>query len=1363
MDRLQDERPEIAEIDQSTAAPEGAPLYVVGVGASAGGLEALEQLFTNLPPDTGMAFVVVQHLSPDFDSMMGELLHRQTEMPIHKVEDGMPVEPNSIYLIPPKKEMIISSGKLLLTDKDPRQGLSLPIDTFFRSLAQEAGPRSISVVLSGTGSDGSRGIRDVHDAGGLVVVQSEDTAKFDGMPRSAQETGVVDLVLPPDQIAKTLTEYSKNPTLGSLTQAETRAPLSEDGTNRLLRLLREVYAIDFSLYKPTTIARRIERRLLLNREIDFDTYVERVASDPTELNALYRDLLIGVTQFFRDPEVFQLLERKVLPEMLSKIPRDEDVRAWVAGCATGEEAYSLAILIHEQLSAMDRSVRAKIFATDVHQASIDAASAGIYPESALSNVSAERRRRYFARKGKNYQVGQDLRQMVVFARHNVIKDAPFTRLDLISCRNLLIYLQPAVQKKVLSLFHFGLKSSGLLLLGPSEDVGELKDEFAVIDHHWKMYRKRRDVRLTTDFRAISAGPSPLRRQISHLGTTSAAPSAVGDLDHAYRLLLEQFVPAGILINRKLEVAHVFGSAAQYLHIQPGPRTNNVLELFDADLRTAVSGAVRRATRERSNIAYTGVNVTRNGENIQLKVSIVPLTSNQEEPEYLLIRLEEFQLPELPAEEASAIDMEEVSRDRIDYLESELRHSKENLQATIEELETSNEELQASNEELVASNEELQSTNEELHSVNEELYTVNAEHQRKITELSVLTEDMENLLASTDVGVLFLDKDLCIRRLTPRIAQSFNILEQDIGRPFNSFTHSIEHPGLLEDTRQVLQTSQPVEREVQDRQGRWHYLRILPYQTKRDVNGVVLTLIDIDPIKRAEGALHEKDQQLRGVLDNSPTFIFIKDREGRYLLVNRQCRKVLPAEPDQVIGKTDYDLLPRDVADRLAEHDRQVASTGETAQVEEVIPRKGKARTYLATKYPLRDSDAQIYAVAGILTDITRRKVAERRAQDAVRQRDRFLAMLSHELRNPLAAITSASELLGRMEIADQTLRNIADVIQRQSQQTKRLLDDLLDLSRVTQGKIELRREVVDLREVAETSVEATRSTFAQRRHWLEVILPEEPLYVDGDPVRLQQIHVNLLNNAAKYTPEGGRIDLEISRQDGQAVVRIRDNGLGMTKKFLRKVFEPFAQSKDSAERSDGGIGLGLTLVKSLSELHGGSVEAHSAGAGKGSQFTVRLPLTRKTAKPDTETPAAAFGPALPLRLLVVEDNPDIREMMKLMLEQEGYHVATAADGVAALTAVEVERPDVVFLDIGLPEMDGYEVARRLRKGNKELPLIALTGYGQSSDRRRAIEAGFDDHLAKPVNVDRLRQLLAGIRPRQDAAAATKPAGGDKAS
>ncbi len=1342
------------------------PSHVVGIGASAGGLEALERLFERMPARTGMAFVVLQHLSPDFKSLTDELLARRTGIPIFRAEDGMEVRPDAIYLLPPRKDMIIAGGKLLLTDKDPAK-FALPIDHFFRSLAQDVGSRAVAIVLSGTGSDGSRGVRDVHEAGGLVIAQKAETARFDGMPTSAVKTGAVDFVLAPEEIPEKLLQYIQPPDGDGLPPGRRAEPPPEAGMDAIFHLLRDAYGIDFSHYKPDTVARRTERRLLLRRAVSLDEYAAQLARDPAELNLLYKDLLIGVTRFFRDEEAFRRLA-EVLPPLLEALGPGEEFRAWVAGCATGEEAYSLAILVQECIDALKKPVPVRIFATDVHRASLDFAGMGQYSEASLADVGPERLARFFVRKADEYQVTPELRKMVVFAQHNILKDAPFTKLDLITCRNLLIYFQPPAQKRVLSLFHFGLKTGGVLFLGPSESPGELTDEFDTIDTRWKLYRKSRDVRLP-DLRLGMLGGFRSRPP-GIPGGTAAAGAFDNQLAAVYDALLDEHMPPSLLVNENREVVQSFAGAARYLTLRDGRLSTDVLDMVNPDLRMALAGGLQRAFKELAPVVYKGLRVHLPEGVRSVNVTIKPIRGRRrghgaaqaDSPEvvHTLIRFEESEAAPPPAEPAREIDLGQASREQMLALETELRYTKENLQAMIEELETSNEELQATNEELLASNEELQSTNEELHSVNEELFTVNAEHQKKITELTELTADMDNLLASTEVHTIFLDRNLCIRKFTPKIAQTFNLLPHDIGRRIDHFTYSIDHPNLLADVQEVLRSGEPYERQVRDRRGGWFLLRILPYRAGRAVEGVVLTLIDVDKLKHAEASALQKQQELAGILRNSPSWLFVKDFQGRYVLAGDAFQRAIGGDPT---GKTSHDVFPREVADVLTARDDAVLTQGVEEQAEVVIPRPDGPHTYLAVKFPLRDADGRITGMGGVHTDVTELKNAERQAREAVAQRDRFLAMLSHELRNPLAAIINATQVLAQVGPGAAEAGAWFAIIERRARHMARLLEDLLEVSRLTQDKIAVRKRVFDLGTTVDEVAEEVRGWFADRGLELSVARPEAPLLVEGDPTRLQQIQVNLLRNAAKFTPRGGRVWYGLRREGDEAVIRVRDTGVGLAVDMLDKVFDLFVQADDTLERTGGGIGVGLTLVRAIVGLHGGRVRAFSDGPGKGSEFVVWLPLARREASVPVPDPhpdphpdpgdghsgtgsgsGSGWGGA-GRQVLLVEDDPDIRNTLQWILEQDGFRVRSAGDGPAALAALEQDCPDVAVVDIGIPGMDGYEVARQVRQRNGRQPyLIALTGYGRPGDRQAALDAGFDSHLTKPISPRELSRLLAAL-------------------
>ena len=1317
------------------------PRYVVGIGASAGGLEPLTRFFDRLPIDTGMAFVVVQHLSPDFKSLMDELLARHTRLPIHLVENGMPVEADHIYLIPSRTEMIISGGRLLLTESERQQELTLPIDVFFRSLAQDCGPRAVAIVLSGGGSDGSRGVRDVHAAGGLVLVQALETAQFDGMPRAARDAGVAERLLAPEDMPQALLDHAARagaPAPAAGTAGETR------GIEAVYRMLEDEFGIDFTHYKPSTVTRRIERRLALARSQDIDEYLQRLRSERAELDALYHDLLIGVTRFFRDEPAFDMLEQRVLPELLEREPRDVPLRIWVAGCATGEEAYSVAIVAHDVMTRLGQRPL-KIFATDVHRGSLECAARGLYEEDVVASVSPERLARYFVRAGRQYQVVPELRQTIVFAAHNVIKDAPFTRVDLVTCRNMLIYLQPAVQQKVLSLFHFALNRGGALLLGPSESPGPLVRGFETVDRHWQLYRKRSDVRTPVDTRLQPLAAEPRVGVIAALAPP-AGRHAIGQLLGTYDALLDEHMPPSLLLTDRGELVQSFGGASRFLRLRDGRQGLDVLDLADSELKMILVGGLKRALIEPGAVVFKGVRL--DGGDQAHRVAIRRVQGRGGGTPHLLVSFEPSGTGARPAPPSASteIDLDQVSRQQLGALEAELTYTKQTLQATIEEREASNEELQASYEELQASNEELQSTNEELQSVNEELYTVNAEYQRKIAELTELTNDMDNLLSSTDVGTIFLDAQLRIRKFTPQIAETFNLVAHDLGRPIDAFAHTLDHPELVGDLGRVLRTGQPIERELRDVRGKVFFLRILPYRVQGTVDGVVLTLIDVSGLRAAEDALFHERYLLNSLLETVPDAIYFKDARGRFIRANHAMAPRLGlADPSEAVGKTAFDLPDAHFALALQREDDNVLRTGEPQhyRLERRLDADGGEGWDLVTRLPLRDRDGGIVGIIVIFRDVTGQQHAEEKIREAVRRRDQFLAMLSHELRNPLGAMVTAMAILKADSHPGPERGRFLEVLDRQAHQMTRLLDDLLEASRVTQNKIELRRRIVDLASVARDAADAIRFQMEMAGLRFTARIEPGPLCVDGDPSRLQQIHANLLSNAMKFTPRGGEVGLEVERAGDEAVIRVRDTGVGIPADMLDSVFDLFVQSSRTLDRAGGGLGLGLTLVRSLVTMQGGSVAAHSPGEGRGAEFVVRLPLAPTPAPADTAHRPQSRARAAGTRVVVVEDNADSRDMLCELLRLGGVECQAVESGATALDLIDAWRPDVVILDLGLPGMDGFEIARRVRSSpaHAGIRLIALTGYGQAADRAAAREAGFDVHLVKPVNGDHLLTLL----------------------
>jgi two-component system CheB/CheR fusion protein len=737
--------------------------------------------------------------------------------------------------------------------------------------------RILFAVLSGTGSDGAAGIRDVSKNGGVVFAQSAETAGFDGMPRAAMQSGAVDIALAPRDIPQRLIEYYLRRDRSVLQRPmETDSPVGESAMFRIIRMFRLKYGVDFSLYKPATITRRLERRVQLAGVVDLNEYNQLLDDNPEEADNLFRDLLVEVTEFFRDPDAFENLRRKILPELVGKSDPREELRAWVPGCATGEEAYSMAILLQEAIEMKGRSQDFKVFATDVHRNSLETASTAVYPASSLAKVPVDFASRYFTQSNGLCHVKRDLRQKVIFAASDLTSDPPFTRIDVISCRNVLIYLEPKVQERILSLFHFGLKVGGILFLGPSETVGVLGKEFETVDRHWRIYSKHRDVRLPGAARMPIA---PVLQSVVHERQPTFVSAAIPGrgkqkqfIASAAEDLLSRYVPPSLLINDSNELVYTFGDARHILVQPEGAPTLDALKMLPNELRSAVVAGLHRARQEGRPVVFSSIELQVGDETTTNEVRVEPYAHTNEG--LFLVCIEPHEKPQ-GEKEVILQDYrnEDFSNERVAQLERELSYTRETLQATVEELESSNEELQATNEELIASNEELQSTNEELHSVNEELFTVNSEHKQKIDELTELTEDMDNLLKSTDIGTIFLDRGLNIRMFTPAISSAFNVLDQDIGRPIGHIAYKLDSPNLISDVTEVLNTRLPKEIEVQSHEGRVFLQRIQPYRTSEEnVEGIVLTTTDISALKEAERAQREM-MTLQQINEELPDFAF----------------------------------------------------------------------------------------------------------------------------------------------------------------------------------------------------------------------------------------------------------------------------------------------------------------------------------------------------------------------------------------------------------------------------------------------------------------------------------------------------------
>jgi len=925
---------------------------IVGIGASAGGLKAFEEFFSGMPAvaDPGMAFVLVQHLAPDHKSILTELIRRYTRMQVFEVVDGMVVQPNCAYIIPPNRDMAFLNGSLQLMEPFSPRGQRLPIDFFFRSLAQDQHERAICIVLSGTGSDGTQGVRAIKGEGGMVMAQIPASADYDGMPRSAISTGLVDYELQPAEMSARLIAYAAQAFGRPLRPTPVPVPKTENAMKKIFILLRAHTGHDFSQYKPTTIHRRIERRMAVHQIEKLDGYVRYLQQNPLEAEALFRDLLIGVTNFFRDPEAFKALEKQIIPEIFAGKPVGAAIRVWSLGCSNGEEAYSIAILMQEHMEALKQSYAVQVFATDIDSQAIATARLGQYPAGIVADISPERLARFFTAEpdGSAYRIHKNIRDMLVFSEQNVIKDPPFSKVDLISCRNLLIYLGGDLQKKLIPLFHYALNPDGFLFLGTSETVGEFGNLFATRDRKLKLYQRKEGIDSGQGFALGRFLPPLTDIDVAILRgpvKTEPPPVKLPLQEVAEQALLREYTPASVVVNERGDILYIHGRTGRYLEPAPGDAGMNITKMARNGLRRELTAALHKVAKTKEIVRCPGLRVKTNGDFTTVNLTIRPvaagLAAKPEAPTYLVI-LEEA--PSFDYEQAKQATLQAIegtggpdtsaglrtdsdADKRIAALQQELRAKEEYLQTSNEELETSNEELKSSNEEMQSVNEELQSINEELEtskeelqSVNEELATVNNELQTKMADLSRSNNDMNNLLAGTGIGTVFVDHQLRILRFTPTVSQIINLILNDVGRPVGHFASNlIGYNHLVADVQVVLNTLIPKEVEVQTTEGEWYTMRIMPYRTLNNViEGAVITFMCITEMKKTQEALRKANEQLRlaVVVRDAHDAITVQDLEGRIIAWNPGAMRMC--------GWSEAEALAMNVSDRIPEGLREEA-------------------------------------------------------------------------------------------------------------------------------------------------------------------------------------------------------------------------------------------------------------------------------------------------------------------------------------------------------------------------------------------------------------------------------------------------------
>ncbi|MFW6067180.1 MAG: CheR family methyltransferase [Myxococcota bacterium] len=1702
------------------------------MGASAGGLQALREFLSVLPSDAGLAVVVVQHLRATHDSALADLLRSHTDMRRVPVKTAVPVEPNTVYVIQAGTDLTYADGKLVPTPRTCGEGgLHLPVNHLFRSLAEGLGHGAAGIVLSGAGSDGVAGLRELRRAGALTLAQQPAEAEHPGMPQAAVDAGVVDMVLPVAQMPRAIERFRQLPVEAKApvgaTTADHPVPQDEGGelqsaVERAAILLRDHGDFDLKHYKPATVRRRFLRRMALAGFDEPESYLSHLRQSPAEQRALMRSLLIGVTDFFRNSAAFEALRREVVEPLVRSMREGDTIRVWIAGCSTGEEAYSLGMLLLDAMDAQSSPLRLQVFATDRDEDALAVARAGVYPASVTEQVPEHLLRKFMGPLKKHgYQVGQRLRDVMSFAVHDLCNDPPFSRMHLVSCRNVLIYLQPPTQQHVLDLLHFALHPGGYLFLGSSEAPGGATQGFEAVSHQARIFRKVGASRPLSLSRTTLA--AKLRPAEEVLVGAPAGARSENDLSQVAKdALLDAKVPPSLVVSREEHVLYAHGDLGRFVQFPSGEPRLELAHVLRGGLITRVRAALYKVRRHGQpvTVAFDPA-VGAESDGTPARVTVAPARHLGEHAMVIT-----FEHHEPQASVAAIAEPSEAQETVVQQLERELEATREDLRNTSEELQSSNEELRASheeamtmNEELQSANEELEATTEELRSLNEELATANARLKEKVEELERAHDDLTNFFASARIPMLFLDMDLQVQRASPEARDLFGLDDRDVGKPVQRVAHELLQSGLAEEAFAVLKDLSPLDKELRASDGRWYARRILPYRTQtRRIDGVVVTFLDVTALKnaaerlrsreRAQGVIArlglkaleeaplqgffdqtvrevqrtlatdfckilelqpEKDELLlragvgwseglvgqatvgsdidsqagytlsvhepvivehmaqekrfRGpplLLDHgvvSGLSCVIEGNEGPYgvlgahtrthrafveedahflqavanvvasavdrtlarrrLSMEREVARVvaesspaeetlpkilrvlqeqldldvcelwLPAEPEgshlqcvealgpkaahenaatlkelsghrfaggeglvgsvwqqeealwtfdlrrssafarsreathlrlesgfafplvaghermgviagfarrrlipdrlllrklESLGRAIGDLMHRrrtdealrasesryraifenvgvslweqdfsevkrtldslvtsrvpDLREHLEAHPDIVQRCVDALRIRDVnretlrllgasskeelvagfeqviLPEEGRrafidqlvglaeGRELLSSETRCRTLDGRILDVAYTvrfpapsegyervlvsLIDISDRKAAVRALRDADRQKDDYLAMLGHELRNPLAAIRTAAELLHVAPSDDRDVESAKEVIDRQSWHMAKLLDGLLDVSRIVRGKISLDMEAVNLGSIVEGVLKDQETILQERGLSLRVRMAKGPLWMRGDPVRLTQAFANLLSNAAKFTGAPGTIEVVVERANENAVVRVQDTGAGIDPRLLPHVFEPFYQGPQPMDRKSGGLGLGLALVKGVVELHGGRVWAHSDGPGQGAEFGFRLPLSARV--PSTVRPDDA--PRSPRRVLVVEDNHDAAELLCRLLERKGHQVTVAYDGPSGLAMAQAIRPDVVLCDIGLPgDVNGYDVARAIRNGHqgRDAPLlVAMTGYGRPEDQRRAEEAGFDAHLTKPVDLAAIEDALAHL-------------------
>ena len=1502
---------------------------VVGLGASAGGLMVLKELIRTFPRQSGIAFIIIQHLDPTHKSLLSELLDKESSIPVQNAKDKEKLKADHIYVIPPNAYLELKDGAIILVEPEHSRGSRKAIDHFFRSLAEEYGEAAVGIVLSGSGSDGTAGLRAIKAAGGLALAQDPDTAPHPSMPLNAIEAGIIDKIVKPEEIIKVLKDYIEHP-LTIRMEAEHQEKTSYDSLEEITSILRTLEAFNLHQYKPSTVHRRISRRMALTGVDKYQDYLKILRKNEEERKRLTKDLLINVTDFFRDPEAFEVLKQKVLPDIIKNIEKDEDIRVWVPGCASGEEAYTLAILLLEARAKAGKENDITIFATDIDEHAISIARKGIYPESITDEVPTTYLEKYFVKSNNKpeYRIKSEVRDLISFATQNVAIHPPFSHMHLISCRNLLIYLKKEIQDKVINSFYFSLETGSYLFLGSSESIDPKSVFFKTLSKKWRIYQKISH-RNGKEFmpKRMPMGVKDFSNNLSLPNKDTKSESKTSALtrsDQIRNSILDALAPPLVVVSQDGQILYNHGQLKPYLIIPQGEPQNNITQLVYPSLRSRIRSGLYKVRKTGNSLSFHATinEDDKDSASKTVRVELTPL-KDLKIAEGEVIGVAFYDIQELSADQRKKLSNEDEPINQ--NLEQELSETKDELKNTIEELETSTEELKASHEEALSSNEELQSANEELEasseelrSLNEEIGTVNAQLKEKIQELQKANNDVENFFASTDIPTIFLNPNLEIQRFTPSAERLLKISASDVGRPIYSLGKDLLDDELTLECRTVIQNFLPRKKEKKTSNGRWYIQQISPYRTAdRRIEGVVIVFHDITEMKelskRAESrerqqsvvatlgmlamsgvepeelmqqavrqiahvldadyckvlkyqpehnnlrmlagvgwqegligkvtvphdnnsqagyTLHSQEpvivrrlseekrfsgpalltdhgvvsgmscvinhssppygvlgvhtrtyreftiedsnfllsvanmlsaairsreaqdeifnseEQFRTLANSIPQLAWMTDNTGYVYWYNKRWYEFTGTTLNEMLGWGWQKVQHPEHVERVTEIFKEHLKSGK--EWEDTFPLRGADgvyRWFLSRAKPIQNKSGEITHWFGTNTDITEQLELEDSLKQAVSQleetdkrKNEFLAILGHELRNPLAAIKGSTDII-EMGIAEP--QEVIGILQRGINTMSKLLDDLLDLSRIARNKIMLDLELVNIHDILINKLVELTPSFEAKDQKVEQNITED-LYINGDSTRMDQIFSNLLNNANKFTPEEGKITVSAWLDKNDVVIKIKDEGIGIEDEVIDKIFDPFFQISPYGETSSG-LGIGLSLVKNLTELHKGTIEVKSEGLNKGTSFLLRFPaLQVKNRKAEILQNDNGRSLSAGIKVVLVEDNADILLTISSLFKSLGCLVFSASNAKSGIELIHNKTPDVAFVDIGLPDATGYEVASNVRsKGFKNI-LVAASGYGHQEAREKSQDAGFDFHIAKPLTLKEIKEILLKV-------------------